>query len=223
MKKIEQDQARQLRQSGTSIGDIAESLRVSKSSVSRWVRNTEMQDCASTRVYMRANRGRLIANHNKRKAAEERTARFIKEGFDRAATDQMFQIICSLYWGEGRKALYVGTFEICNSDSALLRIVWEWIKGEGFADRVKFTLHYHEANGVSAQEIEDWWMAELSGLKRSQFLKSYINPASKAISRKGVGKLPYGTARLAVFSKRLLCHILGGIEFLKSLPRSASG
>jgi hypothetical protein len=69
-------------------------------------------------------------------------------------------------------------------------------------------------------EIEEFWLARLE-LPRSSLTKSIVNSYSKYSQKKRKGKLPYGTARLSVYSSRIVQTIYGSIQEYGGFERPA--
>jgi len=123
VKTAERAEARRLRQAeGLSVREITRRLRVSKSSVSLWVRDLPLT--AEQRARLEAENalhGRQLrgAAENARKSRLARI-RWQDEGRDRARNgDPLFAAGCMLYWGEGRKTRNAA--QITNSDPEVLR------------------------------------------------------------------------------------------------------
>src|SRR5262249_30294108 len=119
MKCKEKEEARRLRSRGWSIKEIAKALRVARSSVCTWVADIDLTE-EQLRVLenkQRATRGNIVGQAQALKqAARVRHAEFKNQGYERAATDDTFRLICALYWGEGTKVERNRYFAISNSD-----------------------------------------------------------------------------------------------------------
>ena len=223
MKATEKQEARRLRKAGLSIKEICRQLKVAKSSVSLWVRDIELtsEQIANLESRIASSRRRFAylsrcagANTN-RLDAEQRHQHFKETGRARARKDEEFPLICALYWGEGTKSIRRNSFEIANSDPGLLSIIVTWLVRNGYGDLIGFVVRYHGDNGMSVEDIKDWWLDRIPLLERRHFRtfkKCIVNRASQ---RKHVGKLPYGTGSVQVCRTELLCQVLGGIDYLR--------
>lgn len=221
MKPTERQAARELRSQGFSIKEICQLLKVSKSTVSLWVRDilltpeqiarpdAKIACCRQRFAYLSRCDG---ANTNK-EDAEKRHYLFRQAGFNRASKDDSFRLICALYWGEGRKRGRV--FGICNSDPPLLNTILKWLVANGYDDAIRFTVRYHPDNGLSETDIRQWWVTQLPQLKERHLRRFGQCTAHRASQRKMVGKLPYGTASLEVCRTELYSNVMGGIDFLR--------
>ena len=206
MKTLQKEQAISLRKSGLSMKKIAAQLGVSLASVSLWVRDVPLSAEQVITLKNKASTGMKL-----RETARLRQESFKKEGYERASVDAGFRVFCGLYWGEGSKTNnFVG---VTNADPKMINAVWKWLVKEGFADRASFALCYHAENGYSESDIKDWWISKVPGLQLSHMRKFSVKNTDN-VKIKRVGKLPFGTAILRVNNTRLLCQILGGIDFL---------
>ena len=222
MKVVERQQARQLRSQGLSVRDIAQQLRVSRGSVSLWVRDIELttDQIEALNQNLQRNRERFAylsrcggANRNKANA-QLRKQGYQRAGYELAVADEVFRRICCLYWCEGSKTQ--SFFHICNCDAQLLRCVLKWLKRSRFGQKVKFRVHYYAENGLSEEVIRDWWLEQLPELSREQVGNFRRCDVSRASQKKRIGKQPYGTASICVNSVELLNMVFGGIEYLQT-------
>jgi transcriptional regulator with XRE-family HTH domain len=217
MKATERIRAREMRKEGNSVKEIERKLGVSRGSVSRWVRDiilTAEQKLALEERISEWGKKCLGSDANKRNAEERRKKRR-KVGMIRAKADVYFRTICSLYWGEGTKGRD-GTVSVSNSDADVLRFWGRWLVKEGYGNSIRFIVYYYGENGLTEEEIREWWAVKLDFIPISRlgkFRKCVINRASQ---KKKIGKLPYGTATLQVYKVDLWEEIMGGIDFLRN-------
>jgi hypothetical protein len=208
MKSDEKSKARELRSQGLAIKQIARQLKVSPSSVSRWVVDVELTDEQKTALHDRLLETRARFGSVCHRNATIRKSRYRQEGFQRAATDPEFCVICALYWGEGSKT--GSSFRIANCDPLLIKKTWVWLMSEGYYQRIRFSVYYHESNGIAPDILKKFWSDVLPGLKETHWAKCY----KKQCNGRNVGKVPYGTAYVAVHSTELMQYVLGGIDYL---------
>jgi hypothetical protein len=127
-----------------------------------------------------------------------------------SAGDSLHQVGCMLYWAEGSKSRNQVMF--ANSDPDMVRLFLRFLC-RCYAVRkkeVKVAVHVHLGNGLTVQEIESWWLAQLR-LPRSSLHQSIVNRTSRASLRKR-RTLIYGTARLTVCSTFIVQSIYGAIQ-----------
>jgi DNA-binding transcriptional regulator YdaS (Cro superfamily) len=215
------DEARRLRLEGASITEIENALGVSRSSVSRWVRDVELGPAQRARLIERVRLGPIVAAQ--RKAARARAVRqgYQEEGRQFARErDATYAAGCMLYWAEGAKCR--NAVQLVNSDpeliayfAAFLRRHFD-VKGERMTLKCNLFADHVERQ----QEIEDFWLDRLE-LGGQSLRKSTINTYSKYSQKKRTNKLPYGTATLRVHSTQIVQTIYGSIQELGGFDRPA--
>jgi hypothetical protein len=85
-------------------------------------------------------------------------------------------------------------------------------------DRMAFSVNCHVNNGLSAGEIVEWWLERL-GLPPACARKSIVNRRSRASRGRRGHVLPYGTARLAVYSTFIVQSIYGATQEYAGIER----
>jgi hypothetical protein len=218
MKPDERREARALRAAGCSVRAIAQRLNGSRGTVSLWVRDIELTGEQVTRLeessrFKSSYAARCAGARVNRLKAQQRQSVYHQAGYEKARMDERFRLICALYWGEGSKT-GSDKFVVTNADPKLLRIILKWLIDAGQDEVIRFRVSYYPDNGLSEEQIRDWWLQQLSGLKPTHlagFSRCTINRASQ---RKKIGKLPYGTATICVNRTELFCQVMGGIDYL---------
>jgi hypothetical protein len=200
------------------VRDIARQLSVSKGSVSLWVRDIVLTAEQVARLLENDRlkstfAARCRGGHTNRAKAEEEHQRFRQAGYEKARLDEQFRLLCALYWGEGSKSRTSG-FLLANADPKMLRFVLKWLIDAGYDEAIGFRVQYYGENGLSEEEIREWWLAQLPRLKRSHMRGFTLCTINRASQRKNVGKLPYGTATVRVDRVELLYNMFGGIDYL---------
>jgi transcriptional regulator with XRE-family HTH domain len=175
--KVEQqEQARVLRAQNLTLQDIASRLGVSKSSVSRWVRDVPFTP--SKRRY-----GPRIRPHPQQVAKLAEIERLDAEGRTRVGTlgDEAFLAAgVALYAGEGAKRDGCVTF--ANTDPGMVSFFCAWLRKffDIDEDRLRVRVYLHQGLDLDAAEMH--WSA-VTGIPRSQFGKSYRAVANSSIRR----------------------------------------
>jgi transcriptional regulator with XRE-family HTH domain len=172
----EQAEARVLRAQGLTLGEIAASLGVAKSSVSLWVRDVEFEP----RPRQRARRREPNALQ-RRKAAE--IDRFLEEGRQRIGRISQRDLLIAgiaLYAGDGSKT--DGDVRFATNDPDLVRLFCRWLRQFFDIDesrlRVQLYLHQHlDLEGAVA-----YWSA-VTDIPRSQFIKPYRAAADSTLRK----------------------------------------
>jgi transposase-like protein len=218
MKTEEKKQAIELRrQEGMAIPKIAKKLGVSRSSVSVWVRDVKLTQEQEKRLKDNSGNNKHLAEHSKRRKEEAKKVRegYRKEGFNRAKTDDMFRVICGIYWGDGSKGRH--TFGVSNCDCRMINIVGKWLIEEVDKDKIGFKIQCPDETTKDNNELLKWWSANLEFLEDSMIKKTIRYKINRASQWKRVDKQPNGTAVIYTCSTRLVQMVFGGIEYLSTL------
>jgi hypothetical protein len=206
---------------GLWIKTIAARLAVAPSTVSRWVGHVELTPAQSAAL-ARASRqspGRLKGASARRDVAGARRREAQQHGRALARQgDPLHQRGCMLYRAEGSKLRNV--VALTNSDPDLLRVFVGFLRGcYGVApDALTLSVNCHVGNGLSVAEIEQWWLARL-GLPPTALRAPTVNQPSAASRRRRGNVLPYGTARVCVYSTFVIQSIYGAIQEYAGIER----
>jgi hypothetical protein len=181
-----------LRAQNRTLADIAQTLGVSKSSVSLWVR-----DVPFTPTF------RLRGPHRHPHPAHEAKLRQIeelnREGRQRIGAlseEALFVAGVALYAGEGSKT--DGEVRFSNSDPAMVRLFCVWFRRFFYVDekRLRGRLYLHE--GLDLIATEAFWSA-LANIPTDQFHKPYRAVPDPSIRRNkhehGCFSVGYGCSR----------------------------
>lgn len=213
MKTEKQKLARGLRERGYSVREIAARLSVSRSSVSRWVREVPLSAEQQQTLNLRnpAITGHCAGAQTNKKQGEERRKSWRQEGRKQAkAKDPLHMAGCMLYWGEGDKSR--NTMGISNSDPQLLRLFLTFLKTCMGVDESAITMRLHvHTDLVSVEESEAFWLRSL-GLSHNNLRKAIVNHTSKASKARRSGSLKYGTCRLVVNHTPIVQRIYGALQ-----------
>jgi hypothetical protein len=188
----EQEKARVLRAQNRTLADIAQTLGVSKSSVSVWVRDVPFTPTL-----------RLRGPHRHPHPAHEAKLRQIeelnREGRERigALSDEaLFVAGVALYAGEGSKT--DGEVRFSNSDPAMVTLFCAWFRRFFDVDekRLRGRLYLHQ--GLDLTSTEAFWSA-LANIPTDQFHKPYRAVPDPSIRRNkhehGCFSVGYGCSR----------------------------
>jgi transcriptional regulator with XRE-family HTH domain len=215
MKTCERDEARRLRrEEGLSVREIQRRLKVSKSSVSLWVRDVPLtadQLEALRRINGRHPRQLKAAARNAELGRARRRA-YQAEGRALARRGEALHASgCMLYWAEGDKNR--NSARIANSDPEVLRFFVRFVRTYFGVDgaRIRVTCNLFADHLERQREVEEFWLDTL-GLPRSSLCRSIVNVYSKYSEKKRRNRLPYGTCRLCVNSTHVTQSIFGAIQ-----------
>lgn len=212
MRVAEKQKARELRQGGLSIREIAEKLSVSKGSVSRWVRDvvlTDEQKCLLSDRVGKCGQAAAVVSRDKylaiRKEYQKRGRDLVK------GCDKDFIAGIMLYWSEGGKSK--NTVRFCNSDINMVAFFARFLTKYMGVDKskMKLSIRWYSGNGLTFEEIKDRWLGAL-GLVNQNLGKCTVDYHGKTNSCSNKGKLPYGIGVLDVYDTVVVQMIYGAIQ-----------
>lgn len=201
-----------LRKQEMSYSQIKDILKVSKSSLSYWLRDYPL---SKERINeLGSNNEKRIERYRetRRKTKEKRLKEFYieqkKKIFPLSKRD-LFIAGLFLYWGEGGKTLS-SQVSVSNTDPSVVKFFLEWMEDifDIPKNKVKFCVHLYNDMDI-AKEISFW--VEKLGVSESQFTKPYIKKTSSLrINQKG--GFGHGTCNARFGNARLSEQILMGIK-----------
>lgn len=192
--------AAKLRESGHSLREISEKLRISKSTASLWTRKQSISDIGKKRLENLSIKGRkkskvtLIKKRINRleKMEKECTVLSKKINFKK---DDFKLMLALLYWCEGGKTDKRVTF--INSDHNLIKAFLKLLRKSFIIDekKLKALLHLHEYH--NRKKMLEYW-ADVAGIK-TENITVYNKKNSgkrKRDSYKGCISLRYGDCQI---------------------------
>lgn len=219
MRVEERIEARRLRkEEGYSLKEICNILKVSKGSVSAWVKDIELTEKQKERLRQKYKDNLIqsskVGNTYVRDIFLEKRIKYQEEGKNllvQLKNDTMFIAGIMLFWAEGSKDR--GRVIMTNSNVNMLSFFVRFLKKYlGVSDNdIQFSFQYYSNNGVSLEEVKKHWLTGLDisrkCLKRHTVDKRYENAPGKK-----VGKLLYGVGRVVVNNVRIKQMIFGAIQ-----------
>ena len=202
----EQERARALRAQNRTLADIADTLGVSKSSVSIWVRDVPFTPTL-----------KLRGPHRRPHPAHEAKLRQIEElnrrGLERVGVltdEELFVAGIALYAGEGSKT--DGEVRFSNSDSAMVRLFCTWFRRFFDVDdtRIRGRLYLHQ--GLDLDAAEAFWSA-VTQIPTTQFHKAYRAVPDPSIRR---NKHEHGCFSVGYACSRTHREVMGLVRALLS-------
>lgn len=215
MKTTERQKAYLMRKQGKSLDEIAKALKVSKASVSTWVRHIKLTQQQLGRLNERGHsvgaiekrRLKRIANTEKKRSEIIHTA--IKD-VAKLTKRELWLIGVALYWGEGGKTFH-GSARIANSDPEIIKVMMRFFKEVCEVPDTKFRGHIHTFSHLNQTEAETYW-SNVSGIPRKQFFKTYTKSSKTGLQKRD--SLPYGTFQIYVCNTELYLKLMGWIQGL---------
>ena len=181
MKIKEKQQAIKFRTKGFSLKEISRRLKVSKSTVSIWVRDIKLNSKALSRLLKKIKLGQFISASNKRakiKAIEKNYLELAHTEINSLEINKKFyKLLCAImYWCEGTKNARTGVCFI-NSDSDVIKRFLELLRGAFTINEKKFRscIHLHSYHSP-ARQLAFW--SKVTNINKRQFIRPYLKPHS---------------------------------------------
>ena len=218
MKYKEKQKAIEYRKEGMSIKEISNILRVSKASVSIWVRNIVLNKAQQEGLDSKNTEHSVIEKRRQTRIKNETLKRdlIIKEAEDEIQNldkEDLKVAGIMLYLAEGGKTQR-GLVRFSNSNPLVIKLMMNFLLKICEVPVEKFKGHIHTHSKVQVQNAEKYW-SEITGISRKSFFKTYIKPG---ISSKGLkNNLPFGTFDIYVCDTNLFLKIKGWTNKVLSL------
>lgn len=209
MKFQEKIQAIKLRKQGKSYKEIRKKIKVSKGTLSVWLKDVVLTEKQKQRLYV------TLRRQNAYKAAKrqqqkkiKRTKKIIYQAKREAvelSKNPLFLMGLMLYWAEGDKSERTEQVKFSNSDPEMIKIIMKWFRIYCQVPEEKFriTLHIHTLH--CRKNLERYW-SNITKIPLKQFYKTYVKPTSLK-QRRNI--LYNGTCAVQICSKDLFRRIKG--------------
>jgi len=209
MKPQERIRAIKLRKKGKSYKEILKEVKVSKGTLSVWLRDVPLTKQQKDRLYITLKqRGAYRAAKARQQARIDRTEEIIIEAKREAKyliKNPLFLAGLMLYWAEGDKSDEVELVKFSNSDSKMIEFIMRWFREICEVPEEKFKVCVHAHSLHCRKEIESFW-SKVTGVPSKQFYKTQIKPTSLGYRK---NKLYNGTCAVGISNKDLFRRIKG--------------
>jgi len=217
MKLEEKNLARELRKHGWSLNEIREKVKVSKSSVSIWVRDIELTDAQKQKLSKKGVSKEIIEKQRSTRLKRENARRQniidnAKRDIRTLSKNDLFLVGVALYWAEGGKT--GGVVRLSNGDPRIIQVTMRFLRKICGVPEKKFRGYIHIHPHLDHKRAEKYW-SEVSGIPRSQFYKTYRKPNISSLNKKD--SLPFGTFDVYVCNTELFLKIKGWTEKVHEL------
>ena len=219
MKSEEKIKAVKLRRKGKSYGEILKRLKVSKGTLSLWLRDVKLTSGQYRRLYVTLRRRNAYrAAKVRQKQRIEKTRRIVSEAekeVSRLIKSHLFLSGLMLYWAEGDKSDEREVVKFTNSDPILIKLMMAWFRRICKVKNEKFRIELHIHAFHCRRNIKEYW-SKLVCLPLSQFHKVQIKQTSL---RRRKNKLYNGTCAIRISDRDLFRRIKGWkVGFIKNSP-----
>jgi len=221
MKLDEKIKAIRLRKLGKSYSEIRKQVKVSKGTLSLWLRDIKLTPKQEKRLYieLRQKNAYKMAKINQRKRIE-RTKKILKEAKEEVSScfkNPLFLAGLMLYWAEGDKSEREENVKFSNSDPAMIKLMMSWFRKicKVPEERLRINIHIH--NLLCRKDVEQYW-SKLTNIPLRQFYKTQIKPTSLKHRK---NPLYNGTCTIRTGNRNLFRRIKGWkLGFLEQMIMS---
>ena len=211
--------ARELRNQGLSIGEIAKKLRVSKGSISPWVRDIILTEEQKTSIGFRKNTF-SPETIKKRQISRQwysdkyRCLRLSHQNNGREMAksgDSLFIAGCMLYWAEGAKkrSSLIFTNSDCNMITFFVKFLTKCFNLR--MEDLKFSCHYSLSSGLSIEDVESYW-SNILRIPRCLFNKTTVSRMPRISGIERQERTKYGVVKVICHKTFVIQSIYGGIQ-----------
>ena len=209
--------ALEMRKKGASYSQIKEKIKVSKSTLSLWLRDMPLSQSRIRKL--RDNSEQRIENFRETmKVKREKRLTSVYENFSQdigALSDREFLIAgLFLYWGEGTKAdRYMVMFT--NTDPAMVKCFIKWMYLFG-VKHSELKVYLHLYSDMNILKSIRFWSKELA-IPKSSFRKPYIKETSQNKRKNYKGRFGHGTCNVYIRKRDVREKIAAGIAHFRAL------
>jgi transcriptional regulator with XRE-family HTH domain len=221
MKYKEQQLAIHLRKNGLSYQEILSKIKISKSTLSLWLREIELTNKQKKRLLNKSEKIRYETAKKKVASRISKTKKIIERAKKEVRwlkNNPLFLIGTALYWAEGAKSSDEKV-KLVNSDEKMIILMMKWFRKTCKVPEKKFRIQVHMHSLHSRKDILEYW-SKITKVPMGQIYKPYIKQTSLG-QRKNI--LYNGTCSIIVNDKNLFRRILGwklGLQKYFLSPRS---
>lgn len=224
-KPLERLKARELREQGISVKEIANQLKVSKSTASLWVRNIilslEQLEKLRQSSIKGGEKGRLLGALKQKQDRLKRIEKSVikgKQTFPYLTKRELLIAGIALYWAEGTKKKQ--EVSLCNSDPKLVQCMLYWFKQcfDISLERLYCSVGINEIHRKREDLVKQYW-SNITSIPLSQFRKTSFK---KVKNKKVYANFNdhFGTLTIKVAqSAKLHYDIMGFIEGLSEASK----
>lgn len=199
------EEAFKLRKEGKTYSDILKTIKVSKSTLSLWLRECNLSNIQKQRLSekkLQAIRRGGVAKRNQRIEKEKSIKKEAHGDIEQILKNPLWLSGIMLYWAEGSKSKAhspsIG-LEFMNSDPRMIYLFINWckkilkVKEKDFV----FGIYIHENTRKSQKKVVEYW-SQQTGFLASSFNYVYLKKHKIKTLRKNIGEDYYGTLKVRI-------------------------
>lgn|SRR3989338_3990424 len=184
-----------LRHKGLSYKEIGQKIKMTKSTLSYWLKDVPLKEEHRRRLYTKQievlSRGSQSQKERRFREVETIISNAQKEIRTPISREDLKLMGAALYWGEGSKGKRV---VITNSDPRLIKFSVLWIKSVFNTSPSQLEAQLNMYPQQNEKDLKKFW-SELTGIPLENFGKTYVKPLSKNYKK---NNLYYGTIKIGV-------------------------
>lgn len=204
-KTLDKAVAINLRRKGFSYSEILKTLKVSKSSLSEWLRKVKITNPQIERLRSINAKARSLGSIALKEKRIKKTDEIIhksKVQIKEINLETLRIIGSMLYWAEGSKQNTTKPSKeliFTNSDPKMIKVYLLWLKKCLLVERdnIKFEIYIHESYETKRENLSKHW-SSITGFPVSMFGKIYFKRNKVNSTRKNRDKSYYGVLRVTV-------------------------
>jgi len=198
-----------MRKEGKSYGEILKRVKVSKSTLSLWLRTIELKPEQRQRLYitLRQQNAYKMAKkkQEQKKLLQEKIITHAKSEVKDKIQNHLFISGLMLYWAEGDKQEANEMVKFSNSDPIMIKLMMRWFREICGVQNHKFRIALHIHTLHCRKNIEKYW-SSITTMPLKQFNKTQIKKTSLRYRR---NPLYDGTCSIRIYDKNLFRKIKG--------------
>ncbi len=201
----------ELRKQGKSYSDILKIVKVSKSSLSLWLKDVPLTPIQKSCLADRRKRAVETYRATMKLKHQNKLDTYYKGQAEKLLPLSEKELMIAglfLYSGEGNK-VSTNALSVANTDPSVIRFCFCWMKKSLGISEDKIFLKLHLYNDRGIKEESNYW-AKFTGVKISQFKNPYIKKSFRSdIDQKGFG---HGTCTIMVFNTVIKENVMMAIK-----------
>lgn len=212
------NKALELRETGYSIKEISEYLKISKSTISLLVRNVKLSKSALERLALRVRTGQVKSAYTlkqRRVKREEQSLLVAKKSFQNIIFNNAIYLLLAsmIYECEGGKSNF-GVLEFTNSDPLLIKLFLQLLRSSLKIDENKFRVAMHLHSYHSEIQEKRFW-SKITKIPEDKFIKTFQKKESGINLKEGyrgcvqIKYYDVNIKRTLLAGKKLLANKLG--------------
>jgi len=219
MRLVDKRKAIELRRQGFTYNEILRVIpKLSKSTLSGWLKNIELTKDQQQRIINKINeaasRGRIKGawtNKKKWKRRIKAISEEAKKEFPFLIKKSLFLVGLSLYWAEGTQKYR--RFQFINSNPQIIETIMRWLREVFEITNDQITLRMYIHNVYRNEKCVDFW-SKIAKIPTNKFLKTVYKPTPHTLKKNPEYK---GCLRIEVRGNELFWKIQTWQDMLRSI------